>query len=330
MTLDMNSVADPADALKLFEELASANEQSPYDTPAAEPAAQAAPEAKTEAPTEAVEAVMQESEQEAAGVATKDGKHVIPYSVLKSERERATAAERALTEMQTRLAALEAQAKAQPTANTGDSAGTMPEPVAEADMSEAELALLEEDFPTVAKAIRSAIAKAAALEAKLAPMENVVRADVQAREQTRAASVQDAIDAVPKLAHIQASDPDAFAAAKQFDAVLQNSPQWADKPLADRFAKVIEMVESMHGAITIPGQPAPAVAKTPAQLREEAARTVAAAAKPPVPTSLSQFPAGEPVSTDEAAAMESMSHADIAGKLARMTPTQQLHFLSNL
>ena len=66
-----------------------------------------------------------EPEQEPQGIATKDGKHVIPYSVLKSERDRATRAEQLANEMQERVKALESMVQSgNQGAKQGESART--------------------------------------------------------------------------------------------------------------------------------------------------------------------------------------------------------------
>lgn len=331
MNVELNTV-DPGKAFEMFEQMQTDPDaplpQEQDTTAAAAPAVEAA--AKEEPQT--TDAVTND-EQEPQGIATKDGKHVIPYSVLKSERDRAAQAERQLQETLARVEELQRQvANAAKTGakDDGEGARTTPHDTTE-DVSPEDLAFLEEEFPTVAKALKVALAKASALEAKLTPVEDRLKNDEQAEQQRRAMTVQEAIDANPKLAHIQASDPDAFAVAQQFDSLLRNQAAWADKPLAERFAKVIDMVEAANGPINVPGHTTQAKAAAPqANLREQAAAAVAARAKPAVPTSLSQFPAGEPVATDEAAAIEQMSHAELAGKLARMTPEQQLNFLANL
>ena len=101
---------------------------------------------------------------EPEGVATKDGKRVIPYAVLKSERERASRAEQVAEEMKTRVAELEAIVKsASEGAKTGESARTDNQPpTAASDLSPEDLEALKEDFPTVYKAVMASMAAAKA------------------------------------------------------------------------------------------------------------------------------------------------------------------------
>lgn len=316
----MDIELSPMDALKMFEDQDKADvtpapvEQSPVAEPApAEPAK-----------VEPDPAIAPEVEPEPQGVATKDGKHVIPYSVLQSERTRAAQAEREVQEARAQIVALQASLnQPKPTANHGDPADTP-----EDETSDESLALLEEDFPTVAKELKATRALLKALEAKVTPLERSTHDAEAMRANQAAMTVQDAIDSLPKMAHIQAANPEAFELAKQFDASLRDRPDWENKPISERFAKVIELVETTLGEISIPGTKAPSAAD-PAALKQAAAAKVAAAAKA-VPTSLSQFPAGDPVATDEAAAVAQMSTTQLASKLGRMTPAQMDAYFASL
>lgn len=272
------------------------------------------------------------AEAEPQGIATKDGKHVIPYSVLKSERDRATRAEQSATEMQARVAALEAQVvSGSQGAKTGESARTTQQPT-ESDLSTEDLEALKEDFPTVYKAVMASMASAKMLEAKLAPVEDSVRQNEAQRAQTATDAVQDAIDSVPKMAHIQATDANAFELAKQFDTTLRSQSAWADRSLSERFQKVTEMVEAALGTIDLPGNK-PASQPGAQDLKSAAVARAAAAAKETrsnVPTSLSEFPAGQHAAQDEREAAESLSTLQLAEKFASMSADQMDAYFQNL
>lgn len=314
MSIELNA----ADALKLFEEQEAANADP---APEVEPKADPAPAA---AEKQADPVQDPEVQRDPEGIATKDGKHVIPYSVLQSERTRAAQAERELQEARAQLAALQAAAT-DPKPTAKDGGADTPE-VSKED--EDRLAMLEEDFPTVAAELKATRALVKALEAKLTPLEVSREADAQQRAAQTAMTVQEAIDSVPKLAHIQAANPEAFELAKSFDNTLRERADWADKPMSERFAKVIELVEASLGEITVPGYK-PSAEKDPEALKAAAAAKVATAPKA-VPTSLSQFPAGDPAAADETAAVEQMSHSQLAAKMARMTPAQLDAYFASL
>lgn len=327
--IDLNTT-DPEQLAKVFEQLESGEqlEAKQDDKPqpeAPKPDDQAKADPAPDEPQQAKQGPA-EPEQEPQGIATKDGKHVIPYSVLKSERDRATRAEQLANEMAEKLKQLQAQAQqGNQGAKTGESARTDPQPQAVSDLSAEDLEALKEDFPTVYKAVMASMAAAKALESKLAPVEETVRTVEAEQARTAQETVQDAIDAVPKLAHIQATNKEAFELAKQFDATLRTQAAWAEKPLSERFAKVAEMVESAIGAIELPGAAKPASQPSAEDLRKAAQAAAAKAAKATrsdVPTSLSEFPVGQHAAQDEREEAENLTALQLADKFSSMTPDQ--------
>ncbi len=336
--LDLNNLSDnPEDLQKVFEQLEAGGEPAAAAPKEPEPASKEPEKAQTnddpanKEPQKA-EQGLSDNEADAAGVATKDGKHVIPYSVLKSERDRASRAEQIAREAQERVAALEQQLKAgNQGANTGEGARTDPQQPTASDLSAEDLEALKEDFPTVYKAVMASMAAAKALETKLQPVEESVRSAEAERERSATETVQDAIDSVPKLAHIQATNKDAFELAKQFDATLRTQSAWANKPLSERFAKVTEMVESAIGPIDLPGsKKASPSAEDLAKAAKAKAEQDAKASRTNVPTSLSEFPAGQHAAQDEREAAEQLTHQQLAEKFAGMNADQMDAYFRSL
>ena len=336
--LDLNNLSDnPEDLQKVFEQLEAGGEPTAAAPKEPEPApkepekAQNNDDPANKEPQKA-EQGLSDNEDDAAGVATKDGKHVIPYSVLKSERDRASRAEQIAREAQERVAALEAQLKAgNQGANNGEGARTDPQQPTASDLSAEDLEALKEDFPTVYKAVMASMAAAKALETKLQPVEESVRSTEAERERSATEAVQDAIDSVPKLAHIQATNKDAFELAKQFDATLRTQSAWANKPLTERFAKVAEMVESAIGPIDLPGsKKASPSAEDLAKAAKAKAEQDAKASRTNVPTSLSEFPAGQHAAQDEREAAEQLTHQQLAEKFAGMNADQMDAYFRSL
>lgn len=351
--IDLSTIPeDPAEALKLLAALES-GEAAPAPAPAAPAAAPAtpapAPAASAPAasePSNATQAAAGASDPEPEGVFAKDGKNVIPYSVLRSEREQRTAAQNALSAANAQVDALKAQlAASAPGANTGAPARAAEQaPVAapEATMSDADLEALREDFPTVYKALKASQEQARVLQDQIRQQSDQLREQANFRRDIESATqretqdtVQDVIDANPKLAHIQANDATAFQLAQRFDDTLKSMPGWAHKPMAERFAKVIEMVEQANGAIALPGgksgnQLQPTAAELEAAARAAAAAATAKPAAASVPTSLSEFPVGQPPAQSEQGALESMSHFQVAAKLGSMTPEQMEAYFASL
>ena len=336
--LDLNNLSDnPEDLQKVFEQLeaggepAAAAPKEPEPAPKEPEKAQSNDDPANKEPQKA-EQGLSDNEADAAGVATKDGKHVIPYSVLKSERDRASRAEQIAREAQERVAALEQQLKAgNQGANNGEGARTDPQQPTASDLSAEDLEALKEDFPTVYKAVMASMAAAKALETKLQPVEESVRSAEAERERSATETVQDAIDSVPKLAHIQATNKDAFELAKQFDATLRTQSAWANKPLSERFAKVAEMVESAIGPIDLPGSnKASPSAEDLAKAAKAKAEQDAKASRTNVPTSLSEFPAGQHAAQDEREAAEQLTHQQLAEKFAGMNADQMDAYFRSL
>lgn len=325
-TLDLNTT-DPVELAKAFEQLESGDTpEVKTPEPAPDPAPVDVQTKETKQPDQPAEQKgQQEPDKDPEGVLTKDGKHVIPYSVLKSERDRASRAEQLAREAQERVAALDAQVKQAQGAKNGESARTEQVQPNASDLSAEDLEALKEDFPTVYKGVMAAMSQAQALENKLSTVEQSVRNSEATQARSAQETVQDAIDLVPKMAHIQATNPEAFDLAKQFDASLKVQAKWADKPLTERFAKVAEMVEAALGPIEVPGQqtssqPSAVDLKAAAKAKADAA---AKASRTAVPTSLSEFPAGQHASQDEREAAESMTHLQLAEKFSRMSADEQ-------
>ena len=329
--LDLSNLSDnPEDLQKVFDQLESGAEPQ---TAAKEPEPVAKEADKAQANDEPADKEPQKAEQgqsdnesDAAGVATKDGKHVIPYSVLKSERDRASRAEQLVKEMTDRVTALEQTVQSDNQgAKTGESARTTPQTPIASDLSPEDMEALKEDFPTVYKALQATMARAAQLESKLQPVEDSVRSHEAERARSDTETVQDAIDSIPKLAHIQATNAEAFELAKQFDATLRSQTTWAEKPLSERFATITEMVESALGPISLPSTAKPASQTSAVDLKKAAqakAEQDAKAGRTNVPTSLSEFPAGQHAAQDEREAAENMSSLQLADKFSGMTPDQ--------
>lgn len=280
------------------------------------------PEGEAEGNTGATES----AEENAEGVASKSGKNIIPYSVLEQERRRGIEARERLAAAEAQIEALTKQAKEG--VNLGET--TRPgQPEAKeqgaGDLSDEDMASLAEDFPTVHKTLVAAMAKLKQMEAQLSPVAETVQGQMQAKARSEAEQVQAVIDELPKLAHLQSSDAEGFAIAQQFDALLRGQPAWQDKPLSERFAKVVEMVEATRGAINV--KP---TSLTKEDLAKAAQAKAAQSAAPRVPTSLSEFPAGNPAASDEKEALGQLSPTQLAAKFAAMSPDQMDEYLSNL
>lgn len=241
-----------------------------YDDPPATEAAAATPEAKgeTDTPAAAAPAVVapapessatpaaaEKTETEPAGVLTKDGKHVIPMTVLTDTRnalQRANDRARELAEANERLKQeLETR-----------QAGQAPQtPQAEVPtISAEELAELEANFPEQGAMFAKLVKANEALQAQL---KEVARTPAPAQHAAQEVDLQELIDQRPLLSQWQAKGGMAWRAAVEKDQELSADPEWATKPYADRFAEVERRIAEDFG-IQVTNTTAPAATPAPA------------------------------------------------------------------
>lgn len=234
-------------------------------TPAA-PAAAPAPAADSSAPAGAAQAV---DEANVAGVATRDGKHVIPFSVLEATRTARQAAEAQAQQLANELQQLrEANQRLQEQVSAG--AG------AKQDQADSQAAALQRvsqekiesvriDFPELAEQMEARNALIDSMQAMQQRLEQIAatRPQPAATQQPDTATLQELIDQRPLLAQWQAKGGVAWREAVARDNALQSDPAWATKPMAERFAEVERQLAAEFG-IAVPA-PAPRAAAPSAQ-----------------------------------------------------------------
>lgn len=206
------------------ENQAGGEQQPPAAAAAPAPAAAAA----TTATSEAAQAAVAEPAGKVAGVASKDGARVLPYSALQAERRaarhHASRAEKAEAELARANAEIEALRK-------GESL-----PPADGEVTEADIVQMEEDFPEIGKKMRAVFNQ----------RNELARQVPQATANTEPTDdpLQEAIDEIPLLVEWQsnAEHAEKFARAQVLDAALKDSPKWKDKPISERFAHVTKLV----------------------------------------------------------------------------------------
>jgi vacuolar-type H+-ATPase subunit I/STV1 len=241
---------------------------------------------------------------EEAPIASKDGKHTIPYDVLKSERERRKAAEQAMQELQARIEAMQQTGK--------------PQEQAQGEASPDELDQMAEDFPAVAKLLEHT----RKLEQQLQSVSQRIEQEDRQRQEASMSEVRAAVDANPTLLHWEHNDPDRWAAAIEADTKLQASPAHRGLTLEQRLAKAVEIVDAFYG----PDQAAP---RAQAQPQEKPAKKAAAAAKS-APRTLSDILGGAVPPSDPVEEFAQMSADRLGAQMANMTPDQITALLARL
>jgi hypothetical protein len=235
-----NLPSDPEELLKLLNsKQEAAEEEADEET-----------DEKPDEPESSTEPVQEEEEE--APILSADGKHQIPYTVLKQEREARRAAAEQAAMLQAELEALKA-AQA-----SGVAAQSIPEtPI------DPELAELESEFPEIAKLNAATRAEMQRLRQEMEVKDQRLQAmaaqwerEQQAKQQVEMEQVHAAIDANPTLRFLRSEDgdPKLWEAAVQIDVELQGRPAWAEKPVAERFAAVVRRLEEDFGPVSVPGK----------------------------------------------------------------------------
>lgn len=281
-------------------------EQPPVETPP-DSGQQAEPEAQPPAGEQQGDpGTPPTKENDTPVVLAKDGKHTIPYSVVEGLRGR-------IQELTQQLAEREAAQQSNADAPVHEDLPAL---------SNEDMELLREEFPDAIKRmelLEARIAKVKELEGKVAEHE-------QAAQRTAAQQAQEAIDSIPKLAHIQANDQRLFTKACEFDAQLQQDPEMVKLPLEERFSKALAAVEALYGPIVLPdeagqqqGTTDPATQQPPANLSNgkpiQATKTV-------LPNTLSDLPTGSPPVHDPLANLAGQSDIARLGHFIGKTPDQ--------
>lgn len=259
-----------------------------------------------------------EQKAEESLVLARDGKNTIPYEVLAKTREAKEAAEakaqaeaEARTQAEAKLAELQAKLDSVKAGATEKAVTLTPEEQAE----------MQENFPAMAKMFASMQAELTRLQSNETAQQQTQQA---AQQNEMAKTVQDHIDANPKLAFLQASDPDAWKRACDLDEQLRTNPATASLPMAERFTKAAAAYEAIYGAINLPASPTKPAA--PAKSVDD----VLAKAGTAVPKSLSDLPGGSAVAGSEFGNLENMSAADVGSALMKMSPQAREAYLNSL
>ncbi|GIW55400.1 MAG: hypothetical protein KatS3mg082_1804 [Nitrospiraceae bacterium] len=250
------------------------------------------PEAQGEPPKE---------EKTVDGVLLKDGKRVIPYSVLAAERRRADEAERRAKEIEAKLAALEKpeEGDKEVSQKTVD------------DLRE-KLAELKEAVPEVGEVLEKLTLRyeerIQALQNKLDEMAKREETREEREEREAQSRVQEAIDRNAVLRYLQHAEDkrDLWDEAVRIDKMLRENPRYADLTLDERFQKVVAMLQAEVGTIEVPAE-----FRDPVQ--EKTQNQGRAKGKPKdveKPITLSDLPGGAPPLSDSKR-LENMTAAEI-------------------
>lgn len=268
-------------------------------TPAAPAASSATPGTATATPTD---------DARPAGIATRDGKQVIPYAVLEATRRDLKAATEREQHLKDQLAQAVANAAPQGTTLT-DKAVANPDSLTDDELNE-----LAADFPQLAKPLR--ILRQAAEKVAEVASRPTAQAAPAPSPTAQGDHEQEAFDAGlaanPLLAQWMGSAGKEWQRATQLDKVLMADPDNKALTYTQRFAKVQAMVAAEFGIATPASAPQPAKPAVPATPRAA-----------PMP-GLSDIGGTAPLSSDED--VDSTSMTDLLARAEHMSDADLRRF----
>lgn len=188
-------------------------------------------------------------------IASKDGKHTIPYEVLDNARKNAQEL-RGQVESLKGVEAERDKLKAILEKNGIDINASQVDKA-----TDEELAELANDFPVVGKQISKLLNEIAELKA------NAAKPSVVQTSEPTVEDVNKAFETIPELVKWRdtAPDQDRLEYAILKDAELVKDPMWASKPLTERFAEAVRRTQSAFGDDVTVGKQQSGSASKPTQ-----------------------------------------------------------------
>ncbi len=275
------SLADKLDPAKQDEkQAAEAEAKAKAD---AEAKAKEEAEAKAKADADAAAKAAADAASASAGKDTKvdgvllrDGKHVAPFAVLEEARGRASAERAAREEAEAKAKELQAELDKL----KGGKTDTAEAQVLTEDLQK-QIAALKEAAPELGEVLDPLVKTVAQMNEQV----QAFRARDEQRQREAEAeinrSVQDAIDANPKLTWAQSHDKATWNRIADQDAILRADPANRNLTFSDRFGMAVKAVEAIYGEIKLPAefQPNPGSDKAAAEAAAKAKAEADAKAK---------------------------------------------------
>jgi hypothetical protein len=238
-------------------------------------------------------AKVEAEDKEPTGVLAADGKHLLPFSVVKGAREEAARWKAAADEATAQIETLKAQLTQKP----GDTVDVDVDGD-KTDALNAKLKQLAEDFPEFGEVASALTERVNALQAEV----NTFKDDRQIQQQDvarqRETTVREAIDSNPHLSLWETEQPEAFERAVEFDKMLRERDEWKGKPIQERFDKVAALVRADYPQAKTPTSAKPQTQETKAELESRVDAALKEAGSY-VPQSLSHIPGGTAPTTND-------------------------------
>lgn len=310
--------ADFAPASAPAAEAAAPSDRAPAADKASAPAAEPAALAAESASAPGASSVAPPAEPSA--VLTADGKHAIPYQVLKDTRDQLQAAQARLQELQEAQARQVAQAT-QPVEPLAGDTGAAAHGAIPADVQARLNAIKEgwgdeiyEQALLTYQGQRRLDAQQATITALQQQLESRRASEARSEQET----ISDAIAASPEM-NAWAQDADQLwmdRAERMHKVLMETDRDYARLSWFDRFKALPNRVRAAFGATAAPPAVAPALGATKAAATKAAATLQAVASAPP--TSLTDVPGGLPAARSDVEKLEEMKPAELQAKLVEL------------
>lgn len=247
------------------------------------------------------------------GVLTRDGKHIIPFAVLKGEREAHQALQEHTAALTAELEALKKVGGAEGTATPGQGkpatvAGDLDVPAEIKGKAEQLREDYGDDFADQWLENYRLKAEFAAVRTWMNTEKSARATAESATQKTAQDDMQGAIDAVPLLAEWQVDreHPEWYTAANEvYQMLTRTSAAYRAMPLAERMTLLPARVEALYG------QSPHSARKTDEADATKAAADAIGTAALRRPASLSDIPGGERPAGSEAERLEAMTAAQL-------------------
>ncbi|NAW78227.1 MULTISPECIES: hypothetical protein [Vibrio] len=248
----------------------------------------------------------QQEEQKPKGVAAKDGEHVIPYDVLERERQEKQQLKEQLETMQKKQSDWEQSQRLLELRNKQlEKLGVEPEDLPEnLSVSDEQLEALMDDYPEIGKILKVIVAKTSANQVvKPEPTEPDVN------------PVVDVIEQNADLSAWRDQGGESWNKAVEIDEQLRADPQWADKPLAERFAEVVSLTKAAMSPPT--PDKAPELSEQDIKAKAEEVERKAKSALPSSPSAIGSTSKHQP------SELEQLANADTESLMVMMQGKSQ-------
>lgn len=273
-----------------------------------------APAQRSEAPAAA--ASTEGEPERPQGVATRDGRHVIPYAVLEQARERTRQLEQQNQQLQEQLAAAANRADPSGSSELAQRAQSDPDSLTPAELEE-----LAADFPSLAKPLQMMVKMREQITAlasrPAAPVAASAAAPAAAPAPRTVAPEEEldlAIAANPLIGQWMSARGDEWARARAIDSMLLQDPKYAGISATERLAKVQAMVAAEFG-IKAPAAATPAPAPQP-----QGGAAPAPAARDSAFPSLGDMGGTAPLSDEDQ--VNALPSTDLLAKYERMSDAE--------